>query len=174
MPRSATHIRATERIIPPVPAGALLNLVTHELFRFEDLRLGEAGNACVYIGASRRCGIVLEDPFVSGTHAAVTCSSPGTFVLVDQASRNGTFEVVCGHARQIYCVDLIVGQRFVLGQTTLMCVTASGHVPLTAFDIGELASLCYDLRASRADVPRPTQGGMYASWLRAMRRGKRG
>jgi hypothetical protein len=48
-------------------------------------------------------------------------------------------------------------------------VTEAGHVPLTAFDVTELASLTYDLRATRPAVHPPPQRTMNALW-RAMRR----
>lgn len=168
---SATEILSDVRVGPPA-VGGLLSLVTRALFRFVDLPLGDDRRGGFTIGASDECDVVLDDPFVSSIHAVVTWFE-GALRIVDLFSRNGVFQVVHRQARRIHCVELALGQRFVLGRTTLVCVTEAGHAPLTAFDVDELASLSYDLLADRRAARGSPQNTMGALW-RAMRRGKHG
>jgi hypothetical protein len=165
---SATQNLSDARITRAPGVGGLLSLVTRQLFRFEDLRLYEDQRRVVTIGASGKCDIVLSDPFVSSQHAAVTWSE-GMLRMLDLVSHNGVFQVVGRRAQKIRCVELALGQRFVLGRTTLMCVTAAGHAPLTAFDVDELASLSYDILADRQAASRSAPGVMHAlrrAWRR--------
>jgi Inner membrane component of T3SS, cytoplasmic domain len=150
---SATQSLSDACMARPPAVGGLLSLVTRELFRFEDPRLGNKARHGLTIGASGECDIVLRDPFVSSLHAAVTWYE-GAFRILDLASRNGVFQVMSRRAQQIRCVELALGQRFVVGRTTLVCVTAAGHAPLTAFDIDELASLSCDILANQQAVRR--------------------
>jgi hypothetical protein len=153
---SATVSLSDVRVTKPPAVGGLLSLVTRELFRFEALGLGTPGKACVTIGASAECHIVLDDPCVSSVHAAVAWDA-GTCRIVDLMSRNGVFQVVGRRAQKIKCVELALGQRLVLGRTTLVCVTEAGHAPLTAFDVDELASLAFHIVADRQPARSPLQ-----------------
>ena len=146
---------ASRSLSPPV--GGLFNLVTRELFRFEDLGLGKGRRQGLSIGASSKCDIVLCDPFVSAIHASVL-RYEGALYIMDVKSRNGVFQVVHRRAQQVEGVELALGQRFVLGRTTLVCVTEAGHVPLTAFDADELASLSHDILADRQARERSSRG----------------
>jgi hypothetical protein len=156
LPRSVTQ-SVTDASITPPAVGGLFSLVTRELFRFEDLGLGEPGVQWLSIGAAAECHIVLDDPCVSSMHAAVTCIAAHTFRLLDLRSRNGVLQIVHRRAKQIHCVDIALGQRFVFGRTTLVCVTEAGHAPLTAFDVRELESLCGDVVTHPRPVNRSPQ-----------------
>ena len=150
--------------------GGLFSLVTRELFRFEDLGLGKGHRQGLSIGASSKCDIVLCDPFVSAIHAGVVWHE-GALYILDLKSRNGVFQVEHRRAQKVPGVELALGQRFVLGRTTLVCVTEAGHAPLTAFDANELASLSHDLLADRRPTP-PPRGIVHELQLWASRRNR--
>ena len=139
------------------PVGGLFSLVTRELFRFEDLGLGKGRRQGLSIGASSECDIVLCDPFVSAVHAGVVWYG-GALCIMDIMSRNGVFQVVSRRAEKVHGVELALGQRFVLGKTTLVCVTEAGHAPLAAFDVDELARLSHDILADRQSMHRSPRG----------------
>jgi hypothetical protein len=152
-----SEARPSYRPWPSPAVGGLFSLATRELFRLEELGLGKPRKECVTIGASRKCDIVLGDPCVSSLHAAVThCHD--ALCIVDLVSRNGVFLVERRRTRKIYCTGLALGQRFVLGRTTLVCVTEDGHAPLTAFDADELAGLSRDIAADRQSRRPPPRG----------------
>jgi pSer/pThr/pTyr-binding forkhead associated (FHA) protein len=150
MPTFARGMVFDVRVMKPPAVGGLLNVVTYELFRFEDLRPGKHGSRYLYIGASEACDMVIDDPCVSSIHALVDCRSAGIFRLLDAGSRNGVFRVIDRHTEKVEYLDLAVGQRIVIGATTLLCVTEDGHAPLTAFDVSEFLF-------TPDDTPRATQ-----------------
>ncbi len=73
--------------------------------------LGLTSRQRITIGAARSCTVRLEDPSVSGQHAALEPNG-GSWLLRDLGSTNGTF--VAGRRIQRVC-RLEVGQRFTIG-----------------------------------------------------------
>jgi hypothetical protein len=174
MPSFARGMAFDVSVIKTPAVGGLLNLVTYELFRFQDLLPGKHGKRHLCIGASDTCDIVIDDPCVSSMHAFVECRSGGTFRLLDAKSRNGVFRVVRRHSERVAYLDLAVGHRIVLGVTTLLCVSEEGRAPLTAFDVSEFLFTPDDrepVPAGRA-AGRPQRKTLAGLW-QAIRRGKR-
>jgi hypothetical protein len=137
MPSFARGMVFDVNVLKPPQVGGLLNLLSYELFRFDDLLPGRLGKRQLCIGASDACDIILDDPCVSSIHALVESRGAGAFRLLDTGSRNGVHRVMRQHSEKLAFLDLAVGHRIVLGATTLLCVTEDGRAPLTAFDVSE-------------------------------------
>ena len=72
------------------------------------------------LGSGESCDVVLDDAFVSSTHAILERRAGGVLVVRDRASRNGT--QVDGN--QVEGAELRVGSYLTLGRTTLVAVAA--------------------------------------------------
>jgi ABC transport system ATP-binding/permease protein len=82
-------------------------------------RLAEVTGAEFTIGRDPGCDLVLSDPTVSARHASIAVLAPGTGVLTDLDSRNGTFV----NGRQIDEPALLSGgERVRLGDTVAFVV----------------------------------------------------
>jgi two-component system, NtrC family, response regulator GlrR len=76
--------------------------------------------ARLVVGSAPNCDLVLDDPYVSGTHCILERKSGGALLVRDRRSRNGT--LIDGNA--VEAAELPVGARLALGRTTLVAVAA--------------------------------------------------
>jgi RND superfamily putative drug exporter len=98
-------------------------------------RLVEATGADFTIGRDPGCDLVLADPTISTRHASVTVLAPGSGVLTDLGSRNGTFV----DGRQIYEPILLSGgERVRLGDTVVSVVQR--QTPRAATAVAEVGA----------------------------------
>jgi len=74
------------------------------------------------IGRSKKCDIVIADPFLSSEHLKVT-SENGTYYIEDLNSTNGTF--LNGHRIGGQPVELKNGDKISIGQMDFLFVSSS-------------------------------------------------
>ena len=105
------------------------------------------------VGSGATCDVVLDDPYVSGTHCAIERRGDGTLVVRDRRSRNGT--LIDGNP--VESAELPVGARLALGRTTLVAVAAdapaspSAIAALRGRDPQFRATVDQALRAAQTD-----------------------
>ena len=100
---------------PPGVAGWLVSL--NGASPFTTSVIDRAGDTT--IGADPGCGVVVDDPLVSGVHAVIAGRS-GYFKLIDWDSRNGTFVAGTRVAGEQALTD---GARIQVGSTIFEWVT---------------------------------------------------
>ncbi len=83
------------------------------------------------IGASSRCDVVVEDPYISGVHCTLERRSDGAVTVRDEGSRNGTR--IDGNLIEI--AELRVGSYLTLGRTTLVAAALAGKNPTKAIEL---------------------------------------
>jgi diguanylate cyclase (GGDEF)-like protein len=89
--------RATLTLVSGPSAGALYSLPLDEYI----------------IGRGKECGIRVDDPGISRSHARIVRQAPGSYLVEDLDSRNGTFV----NAQRISRQTLAEGDRIGLGST---------------------------------------------------------
>jgi DNA-binding NtrC family response regulator len=72
------------------------------------------------LGTGASCDVVLDDPYVSGTHCILERKTGGALVVRDRQSRNGT--LIDGNL--VEAAELPVGARLAVGRTTLVAIAA--------------------------------------------------
>lgn len=125
------------------PVGGFISLVTHEVFRFQDFRLGRHSKRYYSLGRSDRCDIVLNDKRVSSVHAFIERIDQDLFILRDNQSLNGIYAYRDGRVEKVTATLLTVGLAFAVGETTLLTVTQEGRTPLSAFSVTEFEGEAY-------------------------------
>jgi len=80
------------------------------------------------LGSASSCDVVIDDPYVSGTHCVVERRDGGALVVRDRRSRNGT--LIDGNP--VEAAELPVGARLSVGRTTLVAVAALGEPDASA------------------------------------------
>lgn len=130
------------------PVGGFISLVTHDLFRFRDFRLGRHDKRYYSLGRAERCDIVLKDRRVSSVHAFIERIDQDMFILRDNQSLNGIYAYRGGRVEKVTATLLTVGLAIAVGETMLVTVAQDGRTPLTAFTVTEFECEAYRVYGS--------------------------
>lgn len=141
---------------PPVAGLRLLG--TAQTFWLDDI-ISDTGQAS--IGRTRQRDIRIKDDTVSCMHAHIERERDGSYVIVDDRSKNGIYIRKRGSysdPRPTHRERLIVGMYIDLGDATLVCVDAYGMSPITARRTSEFWRIGYmiygTMRAVKAHISR--------------------
>ena len=102
------------------------------------LRLRQTGNVLelprlerrVLIGSGDHCDVVLRDPYVSTTHCLLERRDPGSLLVRDRASKNGTFI----NSNRIEVAEINPGALLTIGKTVAVALGERTRGTLTAFE----------------------------------------